>query len=307
MITVRPRARVRLAAALIAFGPTQVSAGEPDSESHSPPSHAPTALGGAHDHAMPTASDPGAEGASLGAASRDPHAYSDGYERGSGEYALPPGQALELADEHHFASFLADRFEQTWVDGSTFTAYDVLAWYGRDFDRLWVHADGEVNEGDVEQARSELLWGHGVAPFWDTLAGLRFDSGDGPSREWLVLGIQGLAPYWFEVTAEAYVGEGGRSALRVEVEYDLLLTQRFILQPRIESTLYGKEDSALARGSGLSGTEVGLRLRYEFTREIAPYVGVDWVRKHGDTGDFAREAGEPVSETRLVAGLRLWF
>jgi copper resistance protein B len=152
-----------------------------------------------------------------------------------------------------------------------------------------------------------VLWGHAVAAYWDTQLGVRYDSGVGPDRGWLAFGIQGLAPYWFEVDATAYVGNGGRTALRLGAEYELLLMQKLILQPRIEVNVYGRRDQARNIGSGLSDGAAGLRLRYEMTRQVAPYVGVEWAGKFGESADFARAAGEKRYETRWVAGVRLWF
>ncbi|MBT8128902.1 MAG: copper resistance protein B, partial [Gammaproteobacteria bacterium] len=128
-----------------------------------------------------------------------------------------------------------------------------------------------------------------------------------PDRAWLAFGVQGLAPYWFELDAAAYIGEAGRTAFTLEAEYELLLTQKLILQPRIETNWYGKRDAARGLGDGLSDLSAGLRLRYEIRREFAPYLGVEWARKFGETEDFARAAGLDPDETRFVAGLRFWF
>ena len=121
------------------------------------------------------------------------------------------------------------------------------------------------------------------------------------------MGIQGLAPYWFEVDAAAYVGSGGRTALRLSADYELLLTQRLIVQPRIEANFYGKSDVARDIGKGLSDVTTGIRVRYEFTRQFAPYVGVPWATRFGQTADLARAAGEQIRNTRYVAGVRFWF
>ena len=238
---------------------------------------------------------------------RDPHAYSGGYVRGAGKYALPGGQTLKMGDEHNFGVLLVDRLERVDLREGNSIAYDAQAWFGRTYDRLVLKAEGEVSSGRLEDANTELLWGHAVAAYWDTQIGLRHDSGEGPNRTWLALGIQGLAPYWFEVDATVYAGESGRTALNLEVEYELLLTQRLVLQPRIETDFYGKDDPARGIGNGWSSSAVGLRLRYEFRREFAPYLGVEWVRKHGETADIARASDEVVSETRWVAGVRFWF
>ncbi len=240
------------------------------------------------------------QGGSAPPDARDPHAYSGGYGFG-------PLPKLRMADEHNFGSLLVDRLERARTRDNSSTAFDVLAWYGRTYDRAWFKTDGETDAGRVQDARTELLWGHAVAVYWDTQLGVRHDSGVGPDRGWLAFGVQGLAPYWFEVEATAYVGNEGRTALRLEAEYELLLTQKLILQPRIETNVYGKRDAARERGSGLSDLAVGIRLRYEIKREFAPYVGIERSGKFGGTADFARVEGKRTSETRVVGGLRFWF
>ncbi len=136
---------------------------------------------------------------------------------------------------------------------------------------------------------------------------MRHDSGDGPSRTWAAIGVAGLAPYWFDIDATFYAAEHGRTALRFEGHYDLRLTQQWILQPLLEMNLYGKDDQERQLGSGLSDVAAGLRLRYEFRRECAPYAGVHWTRLFGETADLAQSAGNDVTEVQFVAGIRLWF
>jgi len=264
-------------------------------------------MGHMHDMAagaqrMPTGSETNAQ-----ADLRDPHAYSGGHTLESGPYALPGPRQLRLADEHNFASLLVDRFERSFGRDSNETAYEVQGWFGRDYDRLVIKAEGDITGGEIAESRTEALWGHAIANYWDTQLGVRVDTGPGPNRTWLALGVQGLAPYWFEVDATAYVGNSGRTALRVGVEYELLLTQRLVLQPRAEANFYGKSDTERDIGGGLSDATAGLRLRYEVTRQVAPYVGVEWTGKFGNTKDLVRAAGERTSDTRVVAGLRFWF
>jgi copper resistance protein B len=139
------------------------------------------------------------------------------------------------------------------------------------------------------------------------VAGIRQDIRPGPSRTWAAIGLQGLAPYWFDVEATAYIGESGRTHVRLESEYELLLTNRVILQPRAELNVYGKSDPEYGIGAGLSSMDVGFRLRYEWRREVAPYVGVIWTRKFFDTVDLAEAAGAGEDDVRLAVGLRLWF
>jgi copper resistance protein B len=169
----------------------------------------------------------------------------------------------------------------------------------------------------VTDARIEAFWDHAFASYWDWQIGVRHDFGRPFSaihglqgtrapaqRGWAAFGVQGLAPYWFEIEATAYVGDSGRTALRFRAEYELLLTQRLVLQPEFETNVYGKRDPDRGIDSGVNDATFGLRLRYEIRREIAPYVGVVWKHRFGDA-DLV--AGRSVSETQLVAGLRLWF
>jgi len=242
----------------------------------------------------------GMQGGSAPPDARDPHAYSGGKTFG----AIPRPR---LGDEQNFASLLVDRLEYLQGQDNAFKVYDAQAWFGRDYDRAVLKAEGGFEGGRLADARTELLWSHAVASFWDVQGGLRYDSGLGADRKWLAFGIQGLAPYWFEVDAAAYIGESGRTALRVEGEYELLLTQKLILQPRIEVNFYGKSDPVHEIGSGFGNATIGLRLRYEIRREFAPYVGVQWIRLNGETADFARAEGVRTSDTQWVAGLRIWF
>jgi copper resistance protein B len=243
------------------------------------------------------------QGGSAPPDARDPHGYSDGL-------VFAPDRQLKLADEHSFHSLMIERLELVRTREHSSGAYELMARYGRDFDRavLKAEGEGEVEDGRTAEARTELFWSHAIASYWDAQLGVRHDSGDGqPGRDWLAFGFEGLAPYWFEIDATAYVGDEGRSALRLAVEYELLLTQKWVLQPRIEANFYGKRDAELALGSGLSSAVAGLRLRYEIRREFAPYVGIEWAGKYGGTADYARAAGTEARETRFVAGLRFWF
>jgi len=240
------------------------------------------------------------QGGSAPADARDPHAYSDGY--GFGPIPRP-----RFADEQNFASLRMDRLEAVRSDNNTSGLYDLQAWFGRTYDRLVLKAEGSVDNGTLEEASTELLWGHAVATYWDAQLGLRYDSGEEPNRSWLAFGMQGLAPYWFELDITGYVGEQGRTALSLEAEYEILFTQRLILQPRLEADVYGKQDAERGLGAGLSEVSAGLRLRYEIRREFAPYAGVEWAGKYGGTADYARAAGLDSSEVRAVAGVRFWF
>ena len=247
------------------------------------------------------------QGGSAPADARDPHAYSGGFTLQTGPYAMDASKRLRLADEASFGTVLIDNLELVRSQGSNSGAYDVLAKFGHDYNKLVIKAEGEASGGKLQEARTEALWSHAVSTFWDTQVGVRHDSGVGADRSWLAFGVQGLAPYWFEVDATAYLGPNGRSAIRLGAEYELLITQRLILQPRIETNWYGKADAGRDLGKGFADLKSGLRLRYEFSRQFAPYVGVEWSNTVGDTADLARAAGERVRSTRYVAGVRMWF
>ncbi|HOV58589.1 MAG TPA: copper resistance protein B [Rhodanobacteraceae bacterium] len=225
--------------------------------------------------------------------------------------AFPDLGGMSMSEHMHadplVGMLLFDRLEAQPGDGPTPLAWDLRAWLGHDSNRLWLRSEGERVAGHTEHGDLSLLWGRPLTPWWDLVAGVRSDLGAGPSRQWAAFGVQGMAPYKFEVEATAYVGAGGRLAARLEAEYELLLTQRLILQPRAEANLYSRSDTLRGVGAGLDDIEAGLRLRYELRREVAPYVGIEQVRRFGRSADLTREAGEPSTETRWVAGLRLWW
>jgi len=186
-------------------------------------------------------------------------------------------------------------------------ALDSKGWIGRDRDRLWFRAEGDGDDQRLDEAQMHVLYGKQVSRWWDVVGGIRQDFRPGPAQTWAAVGIQGLAPYWFEVEATGYVGAGGRTHARLEVEYELLLTNRLIAQPLAEIELFGKSDPERGIGSGLSSTDLGFRIRYELKREFAPYAGIVWRNKWGKTADFAEAAGEQTGGARIVTGLRLWF
>jgi len=215
--------------------------------------------------------------------------------------------AMEMDDAASVATLRFDRLERVDGDDGVATAWKFAATVGGDFDKLLVRSEGERIRGTFERADAEVLWDHAVATYWDAQVGVRHDFGRGADRTWAAIGVQGLASYWFEMGATAYIGDAGRTALRVEVDYDLSLTQRLILQPRIEFNAYGRSDSAAHVGSGLSDAAAGLRLRYELRRELAPYVGVEREWLFGDSADFARGEGRSGADTKWVVGMRLWY
>lgn len=201
-------------------------------------------------------------------------------------------EMMQMDDEARFGKVLVDQLE--WRAPSA-VAWQGQGWYGGDYDKLWIKTEGERVHGVTEDARVEVLWDRIVSPWWNLQAGVREDLGEGPSRTWAALGIQGLAPQFVGVEATLYAGGDGRAAARVKVEYSLLLTQRLILQPEAEVNLYSRADPERGVRSGLSEIDAGLRLRYEIRRQFAPYTGVVWNRRLG------------ISDTEVVAGFRIWF
>ena len=209
-------------------------------------------------------------------------------------------------DEVNFLA-LADELEWQSGDGDPGVVWKGRGWVGKDRDRLWFRSEGESEGGRLESAEVHLLYGRAISPWWDVVAGVRQDLRPGDPQTWAAVGLQGLAPYWFEVEATAYLGGSGRTRFTFETEYELLLTNRLILQPLVELDFHGKEDPERGVGAGLSELETGLRLRYELRREVAPYVGVTWSRKTFGTADLARGDGERISGARVAVGLRLWY
>jgi copper resistance protein B len=201
---------------------------------------------------------------------------------------------------------LFDQFEWQTGNGARGASWDTKGWIGQDVNRFWFRTEGESESGHLEEGEAHFMYGRAISRWWDVVAGVRQDLDPGPSQTWAAVGIQGLAPQWFEVEATAYVGEAGRTRFRFETEYELLLTNRLVLQPLVEIELQGKDDPERGVGSGLSSLETGLRLRYEFKREWAPYVGVVWDRKFFGTADYAEAAGDSKSSAKFVFGVRFW-
>ncbi|WP_225421340.1 copper resistance protein B [Sphingomonas parva] len=216
-----------------------------------------------------------------------------------------------LRDEHgdiEVGRILIDRFEWANRSGKDGYTFDGQAWWGGDIDKVWLkgEAEGTFNEG-AESVEVQALWSHAIDPWFDLQLGLRQDFTRGPDRTYLVAGVQGLAPYWFEVDVSAFLSNKGDLSARAEAEYDLRITQSLILQPRVELDLAAQDVPELGIGSGLSTGELGVRLRYEIERQFAPYVGVQYERAFGDTADFRRAAGEKAGGWSFLVGIRSWF
>ncbi|AYG43294.1 copper resistance protein B [Pseudomonas sp. Leaf58] len=221
--------------------------------------------------------------------------------------AFPLSDGHQMHDSAINSLFLLDQLEYQDADEGSALAWDASGWIGGDINRLWIRSEGERTNGVTEDAELQLLYGRSVSPWWDVVAGVRQDFKPESPQTWAALGIQGMALYDFEAEATAFIGENGQTAARLEGDYDILLTNRLILQPTAEANFYGKNDPERGVGSGLANTEVGLRLRYEIVRQFAPYIGVSWSRSYGKTADFIRDEGGDGDEARFVAGIRMWF
>ena len=203
---------------------------------------------------------------------------------------------------------LIDRLEVQARKGRDGYAWEGDAWFGGDYDKLWLKSEGEGDiRGRLGSAEVQALWSRAIRPFFDLQVGVRHDIRPQPDRTHLAVGIQGLAPYWFEIDAAAFLSTKGDLTARVEAEYDQRITNRLFLQPRVELDLAAQDVPEVGVGSGLSAAELGLRLRYQFVPEFAPYVGVGYERSFGDTARFARSAGEDVGGWSFLLGLRAWF
>ncbi|MDD3762924.1 MAG: copper resistance protein B [Nevskiales bacterium] len=241
------------------------------------------------------------QGGRAPADARDPNAWADGY-----EYTGMAG--FEQTDQLAFGKVLVDELEFVSGNEGEGIGWSLQGAYGGDADKLWLRSQGlKIEEQAIDSTTdAELLWWRGYTPFWGTVLGVRQDFGAG-AHSWLAFGIEGLAPYWFELEATGYVGEDGRLSARFKGAYDLLFTNRLILTPEIESNVYSRTERERGLSSGVGNVELGLRLRYEIRRKFAPYVGYVWERSFAGTADLARDEGENPSEHRVVAGLRLWW
>jgi copper resistance protein B len=233
-----------------------------------------------------------------------PDARSPDYADGIDHDHMP---GMDMLDDAAIGMLMIDQLEYTHGDDGSGQRWEMQGWYGNDLDKLWLRSEGERSGGRTEDADLEVFWSHAVAAYWDTQLGMRHDFGMGPARDWAAFGVEGLAPYFFETQATFYVGPSGRTAARLRTDYDVLFTQHLILQPEFEVNFYGRADPRREIGGGLSDARFGLRLRYEFRRQFAPYVGVSWTRRFGDSAGLARAAGAAVLDRQWVAGVRLWF
>ncbi len=227
-----------------------------------------------------------------------------------GPAALVDARESLRAEQGGFTTrgFFLDRFETQIGEGADSYLWDLDAWYGGDIDKLWIKSEGEgAFSGDLEDAEIQALWSHAIGPFFDFQTGLRYDIRPEPDRAHLAVGVLGLAPYFFEIDTAAFLSDQGDFTARIEAEYDQRITQRFIIQPRIEANFAAQDIPEIGMGAGFSSFDAGVRLRYEFVPEFGPYIGVEWQQQLGDTADFTRADGGDSGRVVALAGVRFWF
>jgi copper resistance protein B len=223
--------------------------------------------------------------------------------------ATLPGLEPPVKDNRVFAHVLFDELEGRTNGPDNALRWDGEAWVGTDMNRLWLKSEGFASNGTVSDGDNEALYDRPIphVRYFDAQVGVRADLDSGPRRAWAALGIEGLAPYFFQFAPTLYIRDGGNVAGRLTGSYDLLLTQRWIVQPEAELNFYSKDDPGRGIGSGLSDLDAGVRLRYEISRKFAPYIGFAYSGKYGNTASYSRHAGETTSDPRFVFGLRLWY
>jgi copper resistance protein B len=219
-----------------------------------------------------------------------------------------PAWEPPVMDNRIYTHVLFNQLEGRSNGSGTELRWDGEGWVGTDMNRLWVKSEGFVNGSTVSDGDHELLYDRPIPRmrYFDAQVGVREDLDSGPNRTWGAVGIEGLAPNFFDFEPTLYFSDGGNVAGRLEGSYDLLLTQRLVLQPEAELNFYNKNDPARGTGSGLSDLDTGLRIRYAISRKFAPYVGFAYTGKYGDTATYARQEGERVSSPTFVFGIRVW-
>jgi copper resistance protein B len=220
---------------------------------------------------------------------------------------MEPAAMQPVMDQGIFAHAIFNQLEGRWSGSNPEFRWDGQGWIGTDYDKLWIKSEGTFNKGALDDGQQQFLYSRAVTTYFDLQGGLRSDLDSRPTRNWAAFGFQGLAPYFFDLEVTGFVSSEGHLAGKLEASYDLLLTQRLVLQPQIELNLYNKSDPARLVGAGFSDIDTGLRLRYEFARKFAPYIGVVYQGKFGQSANFARQAGESTGDFRFAFGVRVWF
>ena len=219
-------------------------------------------------------------------------------------FLLVPVQAWAAgmgADDPLLFYFKADKFEWRDSDEGNLTVWEIDTWLGKDLHKLWVSSSGEAHEGEIESHEVEVLYNRAMTAFWDLQLGLRHELKPEPTEDWIGGGFNGVAPYMLETNVSLFLNDDSNANLRLEIEYEYLFSQRLELVPILELSIYSDNDNTRGIVSGLALVEMGFRLHYQIEREFAPYVGLVYERRKGNS------TVESSSETQLVAGVRFWF
>lgn len=227
----------------------------------------------------------------------------------AGQKPTEPGWPQPVANDRFFGYGILNQNEIRTGQGQSIYRWDGEGWYGDNVNRTWLKSEGSLgwNTGAFEEAEVQALYSRAISPFFNLQTGLRYDFNPAPARLYGVFGVEGLAPMFIDIGAFVFVSDGGHYSARLEGHYDMRLTQRLILQPQLELNFYSTSERDRGIGSGLSDLDSGLRLRYEISRQLAPYIGVTYESKFGQTAGLARASGDRVNALRFVAGIRVWF
>lgn len=227
----------------------------------------------------------------------------------AGQQPTQPGWPQPVANDRWFGYGILNQNELRTGQGQSIYRWDGEGWYGGNLNRAWLKTEGSLglHTGTLDEAEAQALYSRAISPFFNLQAGVRYDFDPTPSRLYGAFGVEGLAPMFLDIGAFAFVSDGGHYSARLEGHYDMRLTQRLVLQPQAELNFYTTSEPDRGIGSGLSDLDCGLRLRYEIRRQFAPYIGVTYETRFGQTADLARAQGESVGKIRFVVGLRIWF
>ena len=209
-------------------------------------------------------------------------------------------------DDPVLTKIIFDQLEVRHTDGHDLISADIEGWIGKDLHKFWFKNDFESSGGETEENEWQFLYNRAVDANWDFQIGWRKDIRPKPQRDWLVIGFQGTAPYELEVETALFIGERGQTGIRLEAEYEWLLTQRWLLVPDMELNAHTRNDRASGTGAGFSDLELGLRLQYIINPQIVPYIGLNWTRQFDKTADF-QEDDEPTDDVQWVSGIHFWF
>jgi copper resistance protein B len=211
------------------------------------------------------------------------------------------------ADDPLISKVMINKFELGLSNSSKPSVLEAEAWIGKDLSKFWVKVDLESANGKVEESEIQLLYSKALYPFWDLQLGLRQDISPSPEQSYFAIGMKGLAPYMVEIDSALYFSDTGQIGIRLNTEIERLITQKLIVSRELGINIYTQDEPSIERGSGLSDLEVGVRMRYEYKREIAPYIGFNWTKKIGKTADYSKASGNTTSDSNVVLGVKAWF